>query len=48
MTTPPTQPTVTITESEYESLKADVALLRRLEAAGVDNWEGYGMAMEED
>ena len=30
--------------SEYSSLKKDVKFLRALEAAGVDNWEGYDIA----
>ncbi len=47
-TTEATEPTVTITQAEYESLKADVEFLRRLEAAGVDNWEGYDFAREAD
>jgi len=38
--------TVTITLKEYESLKADSEFLNALEAAGVDNWEGYGYALE--
>ena len=33
--------TVTISREEYDSLLEDAAELRRLEAAGVDNWEGY-------
>lgn len=33
--------TVTITRKEYDQLLADSAELARLEAAGVDNWEGY-------
>lgn len=33
--------TVTISREEYDSLREDAAELRRLEAAGVDNWEGY-------
>ena len=33
--------TVTITVEEYNSLKKDRAILRALEAGGVDNWEWY-------
>ena len=32
---------------EYESLKNDAAFLRALEACGVDNWEGFGDALED-
>jgi hypothetical protein len=39
--------TVEITVHEYESLKADSEKLAKLEAAGVDNWEGYDYAMSE-
>lgn len=35
---------VVISIKEYEALKADSAMLRALEAAGVDNWEGYSIA----
>ena len=35
-----------ITEHEYESLLQDRMKLRALEGAGVDNWEGYDIAME--
>lgn len=38
---------VTITRAEYDSLRHDSAVLQALQAAGVDNWEGYEMAMEE-
>lgn len=38
--------TVTISEKEYKSLKEDALVLRHLEGAGVDNWEGYDFAME--
>lgn len=38
--------TVTITKNEYESLLEDAKKLRALEAAGVDNWEGYDIAMD--
>lgn len=39
--------TVTITKSEYEALLQDSAMLGELEAAGVDNWEGYELALED-
>jgi hypothetical protein len=32
---------VTISVKEYESLLKDADLMRKLEAAGVDNWEGW-------
>jgi len=38
--------TVTIPKEEYEELKSDAAFLRALEAAGVDNWEGYEFAQD--
>ena len=38
---------VTITQEEYESLLEDSKFLRALEAAGVDNWEGYEFAFED-
>lgn len=36
---------ITIDLSEYEELQAAAAKLRKLENAGVDNWEWYGEAM---
>lgn len=38
--------TVTIAKSEYERLVARDAFLSCLEIAGVDNWEGYEFALE--
>lgn len=38
--------TVTIPCSEYESLKRSAKILANLEAAGVDNWDGYSAAYE--
>ena len=38
--------TVAISKKEYESLLEDSEKLSALEAAGVDNWEGYDNAME--
>ena len=37
---------VTITRKEYEELLDCKEYLECLEAAGVDNWEGYDYAME--
>ena len=37
---------VTITKKEYEELLDYKECLECLEAAGVDNWEGYDYAME--
>lgn len=35
-----------ITQELYENLLADQKKLRALEAAGVDNWDGYEYALE--
>ncbi len=40
--------TVTISKKEYEKLLKDSRFLQALEAAGVDNWEGYEFAFESD
>lgn len=32
---------IEIPETEYEALKRDSEFLANLEAAGVDNWDGY-------
>jgi hypothetical protein len=37
---------VTIPAEEYYQLMRDSAKLTALEAAGVDNWDGYDYAME--
>jgi hypothetical protein len=37
---------VTITSEEYDQLLKDSRWLRALEAAGVDNWEGYDIAVD--
>lgn len=37
---------ITITKKEYHSLLDDSEWLSYLEAAGVDNWEGYDYAQE--
>ena len=38
--------TVTIPIEEYEELQEDQNFLNALRAAGVDNWEGYEIALE--
>lgn len=38
------EPSITIAASEYKRLKDRVIFLECLEAAGVDNWEGYSDA----
>lgn len=38
-------PPVTISRAEYDKLKRDSLLLEALQAAGVDNWEGYSDAI---
>lgn len=38
--------TVTIPKSKYDSLIKDADFMRALEAAGVDNWEGYNVAID--
>ena len=38
--------TVTISAEEYEYLLDRANKLSALEAAGVDNWEGYSYALE--
>lgn len=38
--------TITITRAEYDQLLADQRLLHALQAAGVDNWNGYDDALE--
>jgi len=35
-------------EAELKKASTDVETLRRLEAAGVDNWDGYGAAFDEE
>lgn len=39
---------VLISRAEYERLMQASRFLSRLEAAGVDNWEGYPGALVED
>ena len=38
---------VTITLDEYDGMKEDCHILECLRNAGVDNWEGFDIAMEE-
>jgi hypothetical protein len=38
--------TVTLTDEEYEGLTQDAEFLSLLFAAGVDNWDGYYVALE--
>ncbi len=37
--------TWTLSHKEYQEMLRSVRELRALEAAGVDNWEGYGEAL---
>ena len=37
---------ITITKKEYDSLIEDSIFLNALREAGVDNWDGYGFALE--
>ena len=39
--------TVTINEDYFQELLNDSLFLSILEAHGVDNWDGYGYALEE-
>lgn len=39
--------TITISKKEYEELLSAKQKLIALESAGVDNWQGYGEAMQE-
>lgn len=38
---------ISISEEEYESLLNDSILLNCLQMMGVDNWDGYGDAIEQ-
>jgi hypothetical protein len=40
------QTKVTVSSDEYQELKRDQNWLHCLEAAGVDNWDGYTFARE--
>lgn len=37
---------ITIPRELYEELKREAEILHALQAAGVNNWEGYDVAME--
>jgi len=37
---------ISISQEKYDQLIEDQKLLQALQAAGVDNWEGYEMARE--
>ncbi len=37
---------ISITQSEYSQLIKDQKLLYALQAAGVDNWEGYDTVLD--
>lgn len=37
--------TITIPKALYEELRDEAQTLHALQAAGVDNWEGYDVAM---
>lgn len=43
---PTNMETVTIPKEEYDDLVSDSKFLKALRAAGVDNWEGYGVAQD--
>ena len=38
---------ISISEDEYDSLLKDSILLNCLQMMGVDNWDGYGDAIEQ-
>jgi hypothetical protein len=40
--------TVTLSQKEYNRLAEDSEKLARLEANGVDNWEGYSLGLEDE
>lgn len=37
---------IVLTQEDYQQLQYDSALLYALETAGVDNWEGYEIAIQ--
>jgi hypothetical protein len=43
----PEAETVTLSREKYEAMAEAVRVLRALNNAGVDNWEGYSFAMRE-
>jgi hypothetical protein len=40
------EPMVTITKEEFDELKKDADLLECLRQCGVDNWDGWGDALQ--
>lgn len=38
---------ITITKKEHDDLLQDQKILRALYGAGVDNWEGYDVALDD-
>jgi hypothetical protein len=38
--------TVTISKDEYQDIMEELQFLQTLRVVGVDNWEGYGEAVE--
>jgi hypothetical protein len=42
----PNENEITLPIERYTKMRRDIDKLRALEAAGVDNWEGYSYAME--
>ena len=46
MTSDPNEETITIPKKEYDELMHDSLFLSCLDAAGVDNWDGYDYARE--
>ncbi len=38
--------TITISKKEYDSLTRSSAFLEALREAGVDNWDGYSIALQ--
>lgn len=46
MATSQEAPVVTITKKEYDALIQAADILEKLEAGGVDNWDGYDDALD--
>ena len=46
MTSDPNEETITIPKKEYDELMHGSLFLSCLDAAGVDNWDGYDYARE--
>ena len=40
--------TITISIKEYNNLKKDSELMRKCEAYGIDNWEGWQMWVNDE